>query len=47
MKDKLYIEPYSKLPTDNTEEDINDELKKKMLAKKDAFAKDAEKSKDA
>ena len=33
LKSKLFMEPYSKLPTDNTEEDINEEIKKKIKAK--------------
>ena len=46
MKNKLFIGPYSKLPTDNSEEDINDEIKKKIKSKKDLFDKECEKSKD-
>ena len=38
--------PYSKLPSDFTEEDINEEIKKKIQAKKDLFNKECEKSKD-
>ena len=44
---KLYVEPYVLLQSDGKEEDINDEMLKKIKAKKELFDKPTEKSKNA